>query len=99
MTVKVNQATASQIPSDALPPPGVKRGKRGANPVNATASGHRETAPLSKGATPRVMHPALNGEPWSRTYAQSREQPRGAGNKAKRNSNRRMKSVRKKEGR
>lgn len=76
--IKVGYSTLSILPSDNMPDPGVIRAPRGTNPVNATQAGHRETAPLAAGATPRVMHPALNNESWSRSYAQSRSEPKMA---------------------
>src|SRR5208282_4691843 len=90
-----NYATASIIPSEDMPAPGIQRGKRGANPTNATDSGHRETAPLEASATPRVKHPALNSAPWSSSYAQPRSEPKAARTKGKRNANKRMKSIKK----
>jgi len=93
--IRIGYATASIIPSADMPPPGIIRGKRGANPTNATESGHREAAPLSGSATPRVKHPAINVEPWSSSYAQNRSEPKTARTKGKRNANKRMKSIRK----
>jgi hypothetical protein len=91
--IRVNYATASVIPSADMPDPGITRGKRGANPTNSTESGHRETAPLSGSATPRVKHPALNSAPWASSYAQTRTEPKTARTKGKRNANKRMKSI------
>jgi hypothetical protein len=95
--IKVNYAMVSTLPSDEFPAPGIIRTPRGANPVNATQTGHRETAPISANATPRVKNPAINVEPWSTSYAQSRSEPKMARkksgwNRAKRkNKERRMK--------
>jgi hypothetical protein len=96
---KVNYATASIIPSEDMPPAGIYRGKRGANPTNTSESGTtRETAPLSGSATPRVQHPALNSKPWSTSYAQQRSEPKTARPKGKRNARKRMKTIKKKGG-
>lgn len=72
--IVVKYPTASALPSSSTPDPGVIRAPLGANPVNAP--GHRETAPLSASATPRVMHPALNNESWAISYGQARTEPR-----------------------
>lgn len=58
----------------------------GANPVNlppAEKSTRPPLASVSPNATPRQKHPALNAEPWSRSYAQSRTQPKTATMKRK----------------
>lgn len=72
--IKVPYQMYSVLPSEELQAPGVIRQERGANPVNTSKTGHRETAPLEAMATPRVKHPKLNREPWSTTYAQSRSE-------------------------
>lgn len=96
--IGLKYSTASMLPSEDMPAPGIYRGKRGANPTNSTESGHRETAPLAGSATPRVQHPALNSAPWSTSYAQPRSEPKTARPKGKRNSNKRMKAIKKKSG-
>lgn len=95
--VQVNRSGASRVPSSNIPSPGIQRGFAGANPVNAP--GHRETASLSPNATPRMMHPDINRESWAKSYAEYRTEPSRARGTQRRNSNRRMKSIRKKEGR
>ncbi len=91
--------TSSMIPSSDLPGPGIVRNTRGANPVNTSRSGDtRETAPLAGNATPRVQHPALNSAPWSTSYAQPRSEPKQARAVGKRNSNKRMKSMKRQRG-
>ena len=72
--IRKTYPTYSVVPSEELQAPGIIRQQRGANPVNTSDSGHRETAPLEAMATPRVKHPKLNREPWSTTYAQSRHE-------------------------
>jgi hypothetical protein len=91
--IRVNYATASLLPSDTTPDPGIIRAPRGSNPVGP--GGGREMAPLADSATPRVKHPAINSAPWSTSYAQPREEPKSARTKGKRNANKRMKSMNK----
>lgn len=45
-----------------------------ANPVGNVTGPTRETAPLASDAGPRVMHPRLNGKPWSTSMAIKRKQ-------------------------
>jgi len=85
--IKVGYPVYSVLPSPEQPYPGIIRASRGANPTNAP--GNRETAPLQLNATPRVKHPAINVEPWSRFYAQAREEPRTARPKSRKNKIRR----------
>lgn len=97
MTGLVSPGTGSMVPSSDIPSPGIQRGNAGANPVNAP--GHRETASLAPNATPRMKMPAINTESWVRSYAEDRQEPKTQRSKSRRNSNRRMKAIRKKEGR
>lgn len=58
----------------------------GANPVNMPPASKSTRPPLvamAPNATPRQKHPALNAEPWSTSYAQSRTQPKTATMKRK----------------
>lgn len=81
---------ASELPSQDIPAPGVPRMTRGANPVNATQSGKRETMPLDIMANPRMKHPKLNKESWSTSYAQARSEPRMSRTKARAKRQRRI---------
>lgn len=74
--IRTTYPTYSVVQSEDMAAPGIIRAERGANPVNTP--GNRETAPLELSATPRTKHPKLNREPWTTSYAQSRDEPKTA---------------------
>lgn len=90
--IKVSYPVISVLPSENMPDPGIPRQMRGANPVNATSQGKRETAPLEAMAPPRVKHPKLNTEGWYTSYAQARTEPSMSRPKSRYNRNKRTRN-------
>lgn len=66
---------ASKLPSD-MTIYRIDRYSGSANPTGLPGRNTRAISPLSADAAPTVMHPKLNGRPWSSSYAVHRTEPR-----------------------